>query len=391
MGIRFVGAYAALYMPFGVVTVYLQVLLRERGFCRDEIGLIQGVLGAMAVLAPPLWGYISDRTGRPKVILASVALASPCAFLLLGATAGLMTALGAIVLFGLFSQPLIPLTDGFALRYVHTHGGDYGRVRVAGSVSFIMTLLLLEALGIGGRNPTAMILAAMLAVGLLHFLSILALPQPGVHASATNAKRYKPDLRLFLKKRFVLFTLCVLLGRMAMMSYYHFFTLFLKEELGFEAAGLLWVIGPLSEIPIIYFSTRIMKRIGVKNLFALGLLGCMVRLVCFSFATNVWQVIPLQCLHALTFGAFFTASVTYVSRLVPAEMKSSAQTLFAGLSTGLGSLLGGALGGVVAENYGFAVLYRVFGGIAFVALVILMVFVPREEEETPPGVEAPAA
>ena len=131
---------------------------------------------------------------------------------------------------------------------------------------------------------------------------------------------------------------------------------------------------------MIYFSGRLMKRIGVRGLFALGLAGCAVRLLGFSMVTNIWQVLPLQLLHALTFGAFFTASVTYVSRLVPAEMKSSAQTTFSALGMGLGSLVGGIVGGLVVRHYGYSWLYGSFAGVAVLGLGVLC-FVPRASDD----------
>jgi len=66
---RFLVAYGALYLPFAVYTPYLQVLLRLRGCSRQDIGVVQGTLDVMAVLAPPLWGYLSDRIQRPRLVI----------------------------------------------------------------------------------------------------------------------------------------------------------------------------------------------------------------------------------------------------------------------------------------------------------------------------------
>jgi len=59
-------------------------------------------------------------------------------------------------------------------------------------------------------------------------------------------------------------------------------------------------------------------------------------------------------------------------------MKASAQTLFAGLGWGFGGLCGGALGGWIAETWGYAVLYRSFGAVAGVSLVLLYALVPSD-------------
>ena len=388
MRFRFTLLYAALFLPFAIVTPYLQILLRIQGFSREHIGLILGVLEVMGVAAPPVLGYLADASGKPRIALLITALGSMVWFLLFGVTHTIAAALVIAVLFGFFYRTLIPLTDGFTFRYISLHGGDYGMIRVGGSVAFVALIVVLEGLGIGETRSGSIILGAMVAAGAIHLISIWFLPTDrAVSAPGSQTSRPRPDFSIFLSRTFILFTISAFLGRVAMMSYYGFFSLFLREEIGFAQAGYIWMLGPLSEIPVIYFSTRIMKRTGVRGLFALGLAGAAVRLIGFSLVSTVAQIVPLQVLHALTFGAFHTASVTYVSSLVPPRMKGSAQTLFAGLTVGLGGIIGGVLGGYVAEQYGFAVLYRIFGCIALAGLVLFLFAVPQipQGQEHPGG------
>jgi len=383
VGRRFALCYGALFVPFAVLTPYLQKLLKLQGFEKDDVGLIQGTMEVLAVLAPPLWGVLSDRTGRPRTVLFITVLGYIPAVALFGWAHGLLVAVPVAVLFAFFFRPGIPLTDGITFRYIHHHGGDYGKVRICGSVVFIATMIAAEAAGIG--SSTATILWAVAIAGALHLASVFIIPsdRPASMGSKPQSPR-RIEWRVFLSRGFLLFALAALLGRMAMMSYYHFFTLFLEERIGVEQPGLIWLLGPLSEIPVIYFSTPIMRRIGVRNLFALGLAGIVLRLVGYGFARSVWHVAPLQFLHALTFGAYHTASVTFISRLVPAHMKSSAQTIFAALTVGLGGILGGWFGGYIARFHGFPALYWTFGVIAFVALVILLGFVPDDKPRNGP-------
>ena len=375
---RFTLAYAALFLPFSVATPYLQVLLGCRGYSKDQIGLILGCLEALAVLAPPLWGYVSDRLHRPKFVLAISIVGAIPSFLLFGLATGVITGLAVAVLFGLFYRPLIPLTDGLTFRYINTHGGDYGSVRIGGSIGFICWIITLEALGMAKSTNGGMILVAMAVASVLQLASLALLPSdPGKpERREERTANTAEGLKLFTQPTFVVFTLCALLGRIAMMAYYGFFSLYLRDVHGFEQAGFIWFLGPLSEIPVIFFSRRIMDRIGVRNLFALGLLGCTVRLAAFGLAPSIWFVVPLQFLHSLTFGAYHTASVTYVSRLVPKTMQSTAQTIFAAITIGAGGLLGGAIGGAVAEHAGYTCLYLSFACVALVALVLLLAFVP---------------
>lgn len=380
-GLRFLLVYIALYIPFAVCTPYLQKLLVCRGFDKTQVGLILGFFECMAVLAPPIWGYLVDRTGRPRLILGLAVLGTSPAFLLFGLTTALWLAVIIAVLFGFFYRSVIPLTDGITFRYLHERPGDYGRIRIGGSTGFILGVLTLELLGISQTTTGHMILGAMLVAGIVHLFAVLVvLPETKrpVHTDSPHAQPTgpAPHLRNLLSRSFICFTFAAFLGRMAMMAYYSFFTLFLIEQFGFEKPGFLWIIGPISEMPIIFFSRRIIDRIGARNFYALGLIGIAVRLLGFAGATHIWMIWPLQFLHSLTFGATHTASVTYVSRCVPRELQGTAQTTFAALTTGAGGILGSAIGGVVAQHYGFPVLYTGAGVLAIVALVILLVAVP---------------
>lgn len=393
-GWRFLLVYVALFVPFAVTTPYLQKLLALRGFREDEIGLIQGCFEFMAVVAPPLWGYLSDRTHHPRLVLALCICGAVPVFMLFGQVHGLGAAIGAALLLGLFYRPLIPLTDGITFRFIHRFGGDYGKIRIGGSLAFISCMLLMEPLGIGRTRDAALIIHAMVATCLVHLASVVLIPAVTVPAGPAES-HVGPQvplgqaLRDICRPAFLWFTLCVFLCRFCMMSYYGFFTLYLADVHGVEKAGLIWLLGPLSEIPIIYYSRPIMARIGVRNLFALGLAGVTLRLGGFSLAPGLWLVLPLQFLHSLTFGAYHCASVTYVSRIVPPHLQSTAQTLFAAITVGGGMMLGGAAGGVMARHLGYRPMYAAAAVLAGLTLGLLFLTVPSLEHEHHRGAATP--
>lgn len=379
-GLRFFLVFGALYLPFAVCTPYLQRLLALRGFDKSEVGVILGFYECMAVLAPPVWGYLVDRTGRPRLILGLVVLGTAPSFLLFGLANTLWIAVAVGVVFGFFYRSSIPLTDGIAFRYLHDRPGDYGRIRIGGSTGFILGVLALEISGVAQARSGRTIVVAMLAACLVHLLSVLFLlprnGEPETTSEAVPEASHPPQLRALLTRSFLCFTFAAFLGRVALMAYYSFFTLFLRDRFGFESAGLLWIIGPISEMPVIFFSRRIIDRIGARNFFALGLGGIAVRLLGFAAATQVWMLVPLQLLHSLTFGAFHTASVTYVSRCVPRELQGTAQTTFAAVTAGGGGIVGSVLGGQIAHRYGFPALYAGAGILALVSLAVLLATVP---------------
>jgi Arabinose efflux permease len=384
--LRFFAIYVSLFAPYAIITPYFQQLLKHLNYNDVQIGAIQGALELMAVAAPILWGVLADKLSAPRGVLAfTVILSLPMFFLFRfvnGGAAGVVVAL----LFGLFYKPNIPLTDGMTFRYIRTKGGDYGKIRIGGTVGYISFIAVFDAICwlTGGVTVNKLIVEFSVAVA-LQLASLLLVPQfieapaASVDAAEKETESNRNDfLKLFLRPTFLVFMLAAFLGRFSMMSYYSFFSRFLDDVYGVKEVGWIWALGSLCEMPLVFCSKRIIDKIGLKSFFALGLLGCVLRLAGFSVESNIWVVLCLQPLHCLTFGAYHCATVTYVSRMFPAKLQGGAQGIFSAITVGLGGLVGSAVGGVVLDAFNYTVLYTAFSGVALLGLVICLLFVPKQ-------------
>ncbi len=385
-GLRFFAIYVSLFAPYAIITPYFQQLLKHLNYNDVKIGAIQGALELMAVAAPILWGVLADKLSAPRGVLAfTVILSLPMFFLFRfvnGGAAGVVVAL----LFGLFYKPNIPLTDGMTFRYIRTKGGDYGKIRIGGTVGYISFIAVFDAICwlTGGVTVNKLIVEFSVAVA-LQLASLLLVPQfieapaASVDAAEKETESNRNDfLKLFLRPTFLFFMLAAFLGRFSMMSYYSFFSRYLDDVYGVKEVGWIWALGSLCEMPLVFCSKRIIDKIGLKSFFALGLLGCVLRLAGFSVESNIWVVLCLQPLHCLTFGAYHCATVTYVSRMFPAKLQGGAQGIFSAITVGLGGLVGSAVGGVVLDAFNYTVLYTAFSGVALLGLVICLLFVPKQ-------------
>ncbi len=384
-GLRFFAIYVSLFAPYAIITPYFQQLLKHLNYNDVQIGAIQGALELMAVAAPILWGVLADRLSAPRGVLAfTVILSLPMFFLFRfvnGGAAGVAVAL----LFGLFYKPNIPLTDGMTFRYIRTQGGDYGKIRIGGTFGYISFIAVFDAICwlTGGVTVNKLILEFSVAVA-LQLASLLLVPKFSDSSDVSNGVAKKTDaerndfLKLFLRPTFLVFMLAAFLGRFSMMSYYSFFSRYLDDVYGVKEVGWIWALGSLCEMPLVFCSKRIIDKIGLKSFFALGLLGCVLRLAGFSVESNIWVVLCLQPLHCLTFGAYHCATVTYVSRMFPAKFQGGAQGIYSAITVGLGGLVGSAVGGVVLDAFNYTVLYTAFSGVALLGLIICLLFVPKQ-------------
>ena len=375
MEMRFFLVYVALFAPFAVLTPYLQQLLHLYGFGHDAIGFIQGAVELMGVLAPPIWGVLSDRTRCPRLVLSLTILLCIPSILLLRPHQGLGLALGIALLIGLFNKPSISLTDGLTFGHFRRNGCDYGHVRIGGTIGFVVALVLFErVLGISKDTDGHLIVTTLIGTLLFQAAVVWFVPRlPDEPASEIKAAQPPAEplrWRILLTPTFVGLIIAAFLARFAMMSYYSFFTRYLNEVYHYENVGYVWLMGSMAEFPVVFWSRQIMARIGVKRMFTLAMVGTVLRLFGFACESSLWVTMSMQLLHALTFGAYHCSTLTYVSRAFPARYQGSVQTIYAALTVGLGSVCGSAVAGVVLQHGGYFVMYSSFSGIALIALIM---------------------
>jgi MFS family permease len=135
--------------------------------------------------------------------------------------------------------------------------------------------------------------------------------------------------------------------------------------------GIALAVATISELPVFFFSDRMIARFGGFGLVLLALIASGGRALVYSVIQTPWLVLPVQMAQGLTFSALWVGGVSHAKQLAPAGMGSTAQGLFAGLVFGLGAALGGLSGGALYESLGASGMFRWTGIGLLVGLAIL--------------------
>lgn len=396
MEVRFAAHYFTFFLAIGVLGPYFQKVLDIQGFHEQAIGYILAAFNATGCIVSFLAGMLVDRHPRSRrFLMPLLALGMAASFMMFQWITAFGMALCMGIVLGFFFWPVAPMLDGLALHSNAQHGNDYGRPRSVGSIAFIAAILVLEYLGVdkGGEGCIRLLVSGVWLCCLLFIATSLLLPLSGRGRAAPHEQRHGQgegsfEWRVFLNRRFMVFMAIVFFTRLSMAGYYSYFTLYLQKEIGFQKAGYLWCLATLCEVPVIFFSSRLVRWIGVKHLFSLGGLAIVLRLAGMSVAPSIYWIIPLQLLHALTFGAFFSASIHYVNRIVPRRMKQSATASLAAVTFGLSSIVGSPVAGELVHRLGYRWMYGIFSMIAIVALCVHLICIKEPESTRKREVEA---
>lgn len=337
---RFALIFGAQFASLGAAMPFVPSVLAAGGLSAQQVGLVLALGTGTRLLANPWAARIADRTG----LRGTLALGAVLAGLLLPALGwgqGLAVLLAVYVVHSAAVAPIVTLSDAAAIAEMRRRPFDYGRVRAAGSVTFILAALAAgQVAGLWGPGAVLYISAGAL---LLTAALALSLPPHGALPPAARGSMWEP-LRHAAFRR-LLPASALIQGSHAMYNGF--------STLHWQAAGLspglvgaLWATGVVAEVGLFLFGRRIVDRLGARGLALLAAGAGVVRWTITGITVEPWLLFPVNALHAATFGAMHLAAIRSLGALPPA-LGARAQALHTslgvGLATGVMMVLAGPL------------------------------------------------
>lgn len=345
------GGLATFYAAsFAVLAVYMQFfplwLHDERGLGKAEVALVLSAQTIARTFAGPLWSLRVDRTGRPRTVLLWLAALSLLVFAAFSLAPSLLWLWLCSFAFGCCYPPMHPILDALALQTAQRAGFAYGRVRLVGSVAFLLVIL---AVGTVLETAPTTIVLWLLVAG----LGLTAVAGLGLPRLETPIAEARSPLRGLLRTRpFVLLLIASGLIQGSHATYYNLSTLHWTEHgIGKGIAGVLWAEGVLAEIVLFYFARGSVERWRPTTLLAIGGLGAALRWCIVGATTSVPVLLAANWLHAASFACTYLGSLRALERRVAPAERTSAQGLLGAANSGIGMVVCGLLGGYVYERW----------------------------------------
>lgn len=362
--------YALLFASIAPL-IYLSLYLQRRGLTDAQIGSVIAVAALVGIVAPPLWGYLSDRWNNRPLPLALASLASALLFIgYFGAS--FPTVLFVATFFALFNSPLIPLLDAFVLERLGDAKERYGRLRAFGSWGFIgmMTLFGLVLKRHGDSASLFPAFFSFIALRILMAGIALKLPRNG-GCKLTHDDNGQTLRQLFADRQWLSFLSIMMVSMVTYSTFYAFFPLYLNRVgVSDNWQAYFWVIAVLAEVAFMsWVAEPLIKRIGLKGVLLLGFAGRALRLGLYALPLLFPVLLMCQLFHALSFAAFHTASVTWISSSAPPQARALTQALYSGVMVGISMAVGAQFGGIVSQHFGLHFLFGIAGAINAIAFL----------------------
>jgi PPP family 3-phenylpropionic acid transporter len=365
--------YFLYYGNVGTFLPFFAVYLQGLGFSGQQIGVIQMLPSfPLAPLVAVGWATYADHRATPQEALRRATGWVALAVLLLPFARTPLAVGAVVVLMALGDRAVVPLTDSVTIEWTRENPAvSYARIRLFGSLGFVvLTVVVGRLLTLRGARPADLLVPVVVVLCVVGY----ALVARGVPATPRHGDRPAPrEMLALLRDR----RLWLLLGPAALhwaaCAPYHVFFGVLVRDLGLPddvtSAGM--AIGVVAEIFVLLAFPRLERRVPLRGLFAVAMLGSAVRWALLSRATHPAAVAGLQVLHGLTFGLFWGSAMRALADLVPVRLRATGQAVFTGVVFGGANAVGYALSGAGYDRLGAAPLFAWAAGAELVAVVAL--------------------
>jgi MFS transporter, PPP family, 3-phenylpropionic acid transporter len=322
--------------------------LKDHHLSGFRIGLILSLPPAMMFIVQPFYGMVADRIGYKRVLLWSSLLAS-ITYIFYLFDGGFGYLLVVTVFMALFYNTLQPILDSLSLRLAEKDPSfSYGTLRIAGAAGWAFTGIVVGHY-IDAINTTVIFIfssASMLLTCAFSFSLANDSRQRSTFTSFANVKQ------VFSNPILIFLLFAVVLISAGATTIWNFYSIYMKEN-GASASlvGYGLSFQGLCELPMFYFSAKIIRRLGIKTTLIVTILATALRLWLYSVINNPKIAIAIEVLHGISWSLFWVVCVECVNSLVNENWRATGQSLLYAAYFGAGAIIGNFWTGYLYDEH----------------------------------------
>lgn len=352
---------------YTLITLYLNEVV---GLSLSTIGLIMSVLPLISLVFQPIWGAISDFSGKRKRVLQLLLIAN-------AVIAGLITLFTnnyvVVVIYFMYQLFLCgqgPLIDSMAIQYVNNHPqSSYGYIRVWGSVGYAIGAFIVAAVA-NKLGLVWLFYIASLGYAISLVLTIGIKETQIVHLKS----HFEADLKALFREKRYLFVL--LYGFLMIGSFFgadQYLGLYIRSNsIDLSKLGLLTFISVCLEVPLIFNSRRLIVRFGVTRLMIFMNSVAIIRMFFLSVSSTFVFFAFAGVMRGLIVGIFVPLFVELICEITPKAVVTSAIAIYSAVSSGIANFVFTLLGGFIADYWGYDKLFLSYGLLMVIPLFLAL-------------------
>lgn len=369
-------AYYFFYFAFlGVFSPYFGLYLQSLSFSAWDIGVLMSQMQLMRLFGPYLWGTLADRLGKRLFVIRLTSLGALLAFSAFFWIRRFDAYMVAMAVLAFFWSASLPLVEALTLDHLRENVARYSRIRLWGSVGFIVAVLAVGAvLDVLSLEVVLWFTAASLAAIVV---SSMMVPDAAGHQSQERSASVATILALPSVRALLAACFFMQAAHGAMNIFYSIYL----SGLGYSKSvvGGLFSLGVVAEIAMFFFMSRVMRRFSLRRILMASFAVAVGRFLLVAWCASLPVLIFAQTLHSLTFGAFHAASIAAINHWFRGSARARGQALYSSVAFGAGGLLGGLVSGWSWDRFGGEIAFTLSSVFALIGLVFVVKWVTMDD------------
>jgi len=346
---RLSGFYFFYFASLGAIVPYWNLYLKELDYSATQTGVFIAILMMTRIVAPNIWGWVADHTGRRMRIVRGGCFLAAIIYAGILLDQSYWWLVAVMSLFSFFWNAALPQFEATTLSHLGEATHRYSTVRLWGSIGFVLAVV---GLGYAFDVISVLHLPEFVLV-LLTGIWIMSLSVPNEAAEHTHLS-HEPILNLLRKPQIAGLLAASFCMQVSHGPYYAIYSRYM-ESYGYSVSsiGWLWALGVIAEIGIFLVMHKLFRLYSLRNLVRFSLAMAALRwLLIAAFPAWLSIMIVAQLLHAITFGVFHATAIRLIHQFFRGRHQGKGQALYSSLSFGAGGALGSLYSGFAWDHIG---------------------------------------
>lgn len=352
------------FSVIGVYIIFLPKVLAMSGYSASEIGIIFAASPLVRFIVP--FAFIKGLKINRETFNIALLIMCLSAIAFYFSLDSFYKLLISNISLGVGLSLVLPYVELIALQ--HLGKERYGKIRLFGSIGFILiALVLVKFLSSANIAFTYLLTLALITAVFAYIIAKKADMLLDKSEDIQNDIDLLKDWKLWVG---------LILMQISFGSFYNFFTIYVTDHgISLDTTIYLWSFGVVAEIVMLYLQAPLLRTNLLLIVQATTLLTALRWLLLFLFPDNTVMLFISQSIHAFSFALFHSATISFLFHLY--RHKSLAQQLFSGTAYGFGAFAGAITAGYIYEFFPTYLFLSSFF-IALAAAYFLYIFKPQK-------------
>lgn len=389
------------FFIWGVWFVAAGNYLSTIGFEGEEVGRAMSTLAWGSIIAAFFVSMIADKYFAAQKLNGVLHILAGILMYLVSRITDPQLFFWVLLLYMICYMPTIAIATTIALRHTPDAGKQFPRIRVLGTIGWVVGGILISALDLElGPYPMVIAAGASIMLGVYSFFLPDTPPQKREAKVGFKEVIGWDALKLMKDRSFAILIIATLLISIPFAMYFQYTNMSMNEA-GIDNVAGLMSMGQMSEVIFMLLIPLLFYRLGIKRMLLMGMFAWVVRYTLFAFGNNaelVWFFYIGIILHGVCYDFFYVTAQIYVDKKAPADLRASLQGLLTFITYGVGWLIGTNLSGLelqrsqIMENgivvgHDWQSVMLVPAAIALVIAILFIIFFKDEKEKIKADIE----